>query len=156
MTDPPNLLSRDACYILGVLKPYYTVENTSKNTSSPTVNASKKGNVAAKSFHHQKMNGSEEKLSNNSNKWSINQSQLQGDPLTKQDIFDIYSDVFTRIGKFPGMPYKFQLKENAKPVRHAPRNLGKFLYIYKMPSTKKSGIWNNLGFLRRPKMSQSG
>ena len=33
----PNLLSRDACYILGVLKPCYTVENT----SSPTVNASK-------------------------------------------------------------------------------------------------------------------
>ena len=65
---PPNLLSRDACYILGVLKLCYTVENT----SSPTVNASKKGDVAAKSFHHQKMNGSEEKLSNNSNKWSIN------------------------------------------------------------------------------------
>ena len=69
------------------------------------------------------MNGSEEKLSNNSNKWSINQSQLQGDPLTKQDILDIYSDVFTRIGKLPGMPYKFQLKENAKPVRHAPRKV---------------------------------
>ena len=60
---PPNLLSRDACYILGVLKPCYTVENTSKNTSSPTANASKNGDVVAKSFHHQKMNGSEEKLS---------------------------------------------------------------------------------------------
>ena len=44
----PNFLSRDACYILGVLKPCYTVENT----SSPTVNASKKGDVVAKSFHH--------------------------------------------------------------------------------------------------------
>ena len=75
----PNLLSRDACYILGVLKLCYTVENS----SSPTVNASNKGDVAAKSFHHQKMNGSEVKLSNNSNKWSINKSQLQGGPLTK-------------------------------------------------------------------------
>ena len=122
MTDcnrSPNLLSRDACYILGVLKPCYTVEST----SSPTVNASKTGDVAAKSFHHQKMNGSEEKLSNNSNKWSINKSQLQGSPLTKQDILDIYSDVFTGIGKFPGMPYKFQLKQNAKPTRHAPRKI---------------------------------
>ena len=105
----PNLLSRDACYILGVLKPCYTVEkttskNTSKTTSNPTVNACKKGDVVAKSFHHQKMNGSEEKLSNNSNKWSINHSQLQGTPLTKQDILDVYSDVFTGIGKFPGMP----------------------------------------------------
>ena len=44
----PNFLSRDACYILGVLKPCYTVENT----SSPTVNASKKGDVVAKLFHH--------------------------------------------------------------------------------------------------------
>ena len=82
-----------------------TSKNTSKTTSSPTVNASAKGDVAAKSFHHQKMNGREEKLSNNSNKQSISLSQLRGDPLTKQDILDIYSDVFTRIGKFPGMPY---------------------------------------------------
>ena len=32
-------------------------------------------------------------------------------------------DVFTGIGKFPGMPYKFKLKENAKPARHAPRKV---------------------------------
>ena len=46
MTDcdrSPNLLSRDACYILGVLKPCYTVENS----SSSTVSASNKGDVAA-------------------------------------------------------------------------------------------------------------
>ena len=51
------------------------------------------------------------------------QEPLQGSPLTKQDILDIYSDVFTRIGKLPGMPYKFQLKQNAKPMRHAPRKV---------------------------------
>ena len=73
------------------------------------------------------MNGSEVKLSVNSNKQSINESQLQGDPLTKQDILDIYSDVFTRIGKFPGMPYKFQLKQNAKLTRHAPRKVPVYL-----------------------------
>ena len=43
--------------------------------------------------------------------------------MTKQDILDIYSDVFTGIGKFPGMPYKFQLKPNAKPTRHVPRKV---------------------------------
>ena len=126
MTDcdrSPNLLSRDACYILGVLKPCYTVENSSNSTDC----ASNKGDVVAKSFLDQKMNGSEVKLSNNSNKWSINKSQLQGDPLTKQDILDVYSDVFTRIGKFPGMPYKFQLKQNAKPTRHAPRKVPIYL-----------------------------
>ena len=85
--------------------------------------ASNKDDLVAKSFLHQKMSGSEKKLSNNSNKHSILERQLQGSPLTKQDILDIYSDVFTRIGKFPGLPYKFQLKPNAKPTRHAPRKV---------------------------------
>ena len=152
MTDcdrSPNLLSRDACYILGVLKPCYTVEKT----SSPTVNASKKGDVVAKSFHHQKMNGSEEKLSNNSNKWSISKSQLQGGPLTKQDILDIYSDVFTRIGKFQECHTNSNSNKMQSPLH---MHLGKCPYIYKTPSTKRSGIWNNWELLRRPKMSQNG
>ena len=118
----PNLLSRDACYTLGVLKPCYTVENSTNSTVRHTC-ASNKGDVVADSFLHQKMKEYEKKLSNCFNKQSINKSQLQGDPLTKQDILDIYSDVFTRIGKFPGMPYKFQLKQNAKPTRHAPRKV---------------------------------
>ena len=69
------------------------------------------------------MKGSNEKLSNDSKKQSISQSQLRDHPLMKQDILQVYSDVFTGIGKFPGMPYKFQLKENAKPTRHAPRKV---------------------------------
>ena len=124
MTDcdrSPNLLSRDAFYTLGVLKPCYTVENSTDSTDS--THASNKGDLAAESFHYQKMKESERKLSNCSNKQSFSKSQLQGGPLTKQDILDIYSDVFTRIGKFPGMPYKFQLKPNAKPTRHAPRKV---------------------------------
>ena len=123
----PNLLSRDACYILGVLKPCYTMEKSTTRKTTPTVNACTKAGVAAKSFHHQKMNGSEEKLSSDSSKHSILQSQLQDCPLSKQDILGVYSDVFTRIGKFPGMPYKFQLKENAKPARHAPRKVPMYL-----------------------------
>ena len=132
MTDcdrSPNLLSRDACYTLGVLKPCYNCWKNSTNSTDSTVSpvkhshASNKGDVAAASFLHQKMSGSEKKLSNNSNKCSILERQLQGGPLTKQDILDIYSDVFTGIGKFPGLPYKFQLKPNAKPTRHAPRKV---------------------------------
>ena len=124
MTDcdrSPNLLSRDACYTLGVLKPCYTVENSTDSTDS--THASNKSDLVAKSFLHQKMKESERKLSNCSNKWSILESQLQGGPLTKQDILDVYSDVFTRIGKFPGLPHKFQLKPNAKPTRHTPRKV---------------------------------
>ena len=128
----PNLLSRDACYTLGVLKPCYTVENSPNSTDSTVSSmkhshASNKDDLVAKSFLHKKMSGSEEKLSNNSNKYSILERQLQGSPLTKQDILDIYSDVFTGIGKFPGLPYKFQLKPNAKPTRHAPRKVPIYL-----------------------------
>ena len=103
------------------------------------MNACAKGDVVAKSFHHQEMNRSEVKLSNDSNKYSISQSQLKDHPLTKQDILDVYSDVFTRIGKFPGMPYKFQLKENAKPARHAPRKVP----IHLQDAFHKSVIWKN-------------
>ena len=117
----PNLLSRDACYTLGVLKPCFNVENST--TSTESTHASKKDDLTSESFLHQKMKESERKLSNCSNKRSINKSQLQGIPLTKQDILDVYSDVFTGIGKFPGLPYKFQLKPNVKPTRHAPRKV---------------------------------
>ena len=100
------------------------VEKTvTQKTTPPTVNACAKGNLVPKSSLYQKMNGSEEKLSSDSSKWSISQSQLKDHPLTKQDILQVYSDVFTGIGKFSGMPYKFQLKENAKPTRHAPRKV---------------------------------
>ena len=40
-------------------------------------------------------------------------------------------DVFTSIGTFPSKSYKFQLKPNAKPARHAPR---------KVPSHLKDGF----------------
>ena len=128
----PNLLSRDACYTLGVLKPCYTVEkqlgiseNSTQSTLSQAtpIHASKVETKVGNSFLHQKMKGTVENLSNNSTKCSISQEQLQGSPLTKQDILDVYADIFTGIGKFPGVPYKFQLKPNAKPTRHAPRKV---------------------------------
>ena len=128
----PNLLSCDACYTLGVLKPCYTVEkqlgfsesSTDSTQSQVTpIHASKSATKVGTSFLHQKMKGTERKLSNNSTKCSITKEQLQGGPLTKQDVLDVYADVFTGIGKFPGLPYKFQLKPNAKPTRHAPRKV---------------------------------
>ena len=91
----PNLLSRDACYTLGVLKPCYTVEHP-----CTSIHASNRDDFPAKSFLHQKMNGTERKLSNNSIKHSVSKRQLQGSPLTKQDILEAYADVFTGIGKF--------------------------------------------------------
>ena len=124
----PNLLSRDACYILGVLKPCYTVENSTDSTDSTlspvtSIHASNRDDLVAESFLHQKMKETERKLSNCSIKCSISKGQLQGGPLKKQDILETYADVFTGIRTFPGMPYKFQLKPNAKHTRHAPRKV---------------------------------
>ena len=157
MTDcdrSPNLLSRDACYTLGVLKPCYTVENSTNSTNSTVSSmkhshASNKGAVVAKSFLHQQMNGSEEKLTIPINILSW-RSNFKASPLTRQDILDIHSDVFTRIGKFPGMPHKFQLKPNAKPARHAPRKVP--IHLQDAFPQRKSEIWNNWEFLKRPKM----
>ena len=44
-------------------------------------------------------------------------------PLTKQDILSQYSGCFEGIGCFPGDPYKFYLKPDYKPARHAPRKV---------------------------------
>ena len=42
-------------------------------------------------------------------------------PLTKQVFLSHYSSCFEGIGHFPGEPYKFHLKPEHKPARHAPR-----------------------------------
>ena len=91
----------------------------STHSSHSQATPSKAGNL----FHHCGNEGSARKLSNNSTNCSITKEQLQGSPLTKQDILETYSDVFSRIGKFPGEPYKFQFKPNANPTRHAPRKV---------------------------------
>ena len=44
-------------------------------------------------------------------------------PLTKQDILSHYSGCFEGIGHFPGDLYKFHLKPEHKPARHAPRKV---------------------------------
>ena len=44
-------------------------------------------------------------------------------PLTKQDILSQYSSCFEGIGHFPGDPYRFHLKPDYKPARHASRKV---------------------------------
>ena len=44
-------------------------------------------------------------------------------PLTKQDILLHHFGCFEGIGCFPGEPYKFHLKPEHKPTRHAPRKV---------------------------------
>ena len=90
----PNLLSRDACYTLGVLKPCYTVKkelgfSSSSTDSTHTQVRSIHSIQVGKSFPHCKNEGSTEKVTNSSSKHSILRDQIQGAPLTKQDILEV-------------------------------------------------------------------
>ena len=44
-------------------------------------------------------------------------------PLIKEKILEVYADVFDGLGTFPGEPYRFRLKKNYMPARHAPRKV---------------------------------
>ena len=64
-------------------------------------------------------------------------------PLTKQDILSQYSSCFEGIGYFPGDPYKFHLKPDYKPARHAPRKVPVHLetaFKEEIDSVVKQGI----------------
>ena len=50
-------------------------------------------------------------------------TSVNGLPLTKQDILSHYSGCFKGTGHFSGDPYKFHLKPEHKPARHAPRKV---------------------------------
>ena len=130
--DSPNLLSWDGCYTLGVIRPCYSVETTENSSKfqgntkvAPTqpVTHLDHAKMQGDSFKHCQNEGTVKEECSHSNKWTISKDQLQGTPLMKQSILEVYSDVFTGIGKFSGDPYKFQLKPNVKPTRHAPRHV---------------------------------
>ena len=119
VNNSPNLLSRDACYILGVLGPCYSVQVELSNSSTDSTDTQVTpihSTQVGKSFLHSQNEGTLMDLTKCSKKHSIPKDQLQGCPLTKQSILDVYSDMFTGIGKLPGEPYKFQLKPNPKPT----------------------------------------
>ena len=129
VNNSPNLLLRDSCYTLGVIKPCYSVEltgNSSKFEGNPEVaptqpaTTSEKAKLHVGSSVHCGNEGTKMVKWTDSKKPSIKLDETQGAPLMKQRVLDVYSNIFTGIGKFPSAPYKFQLKPNAKPMRHAP------------------------------------
>ena len=101
---------------------YKFQENTQVTPTQPTAHLDQLQMHGNSSLHLQNEGTCVEKCSHSS-KWSLTKEQLQGVPLMKQDILEVYSDIFTGIGKFPSTPYKFQLKPNVKPMRHAPRQV---------------------------------
>ena len=116
----PNLLSRDACFRMEVLQTCFMVTGKEIHLPQPvpviseTTLGSKIEEMSQSTKPHRKM---EEVMH------SIGPESVRKSPLTKQKILDVYADVFEGLGTFPGEPYKFKLKENYMPARHAPRKV---------------------------------
>ena len=54
---------------------------------------------------------------------SIDPETVKDVPLTESMVKDVYADIFQGLGKFPGEPYKFKLKEGAIPAKLKPRTV---------------------------------
>ena len=104
VNNSPDLLLRDGCYILGVIKPCYSVEstgNSSKFQGNPEAEPTQPATTSEKAKLH---GGSSVHCRNeetkmvkwtDSKKNSIKLDETQGAPLTKQTVLDVYSDVST-------------------------------------------------------------
>ena len=58
-------------------------------------------------------------------------------PLTREQVLRDYSDCFDKIGKFPGEKYTIKLRDDAKPVIHAPRTVPVHIMPYYEAELKK-------------------
>ena len=107
----PNLLSRDGCYTLGVLKPFYLVETlkTLKSSSTQPTTDLEQHQMHGRSFQHWSDEGTGLDKQSNSTEQSLYKDHLQGDSLKKQNILRVYSVVTTGIDKSPDDPCEFQL-----------------------------------------------
>ena len=85
----------------------FFIQNTSKYHKKPQQILKPRDSVALRKVQHPY-----------NNRTSVNRL-----PLRKQDILSLYSSCFEGIGQFPGEPYKFHLKPEHKPARHAPRKV---------------------------------
>ena len=100
VNNSPNLLLRDGCYTLGVIKPCYSVEYTENSSkfqgnpeatpTQPTV-ASEKAKLHGNSFIHCGNEGPVMVKWTDSKKPSIKKDEIQGAPLMKARVLDVYS-----------------------------------------------------------------
>ena len=105
----PNLLSRDASFRMEVLQTCFTV--TGKEP--PQLSQTKQGKHSIDTCVRKSP----------LTMHSTNPESVSRSPLTKEKILEVYADVFEGLGTFLGEPYRFRLKENYVPARHALRKV---------------------------------
>ena len=128
--DCPNLLSHGATFIMGILLPNYPEENVVKscgeNVPNFKCNTSTGISTGTSSNVFQILQDLQLKQYQENHPDSLqNESRMSHTSThsTKQDILSQYSSCFEDIGCFPGDPYKFHLKPDYKPARHALRKV---------------------------------
>ena len=129
----PNVLSRETTFIMKILKPCFVLkkepapekevstsqEDAKDNSSSVPVVKGTPRNKPTSSKQQEKAAAS----NSTTPRTSINPDTVRSQPLTKEMVTGIYSDVFEGLGKFPGPPYKFRIKEDAVPAKHRTRKV---------------------------------
>ena len=115
----PNVLSRNACFRMEVLQTCFIVTGKEIHLPQPepVINKTTSVSKIEEMSHSTKPNWKMEEVMH-----SIDPESVKS-PLTKQKILDVYTNVFEALRTFPGKPYKFKLKENYVPARHALRKV---------------------------------
>ena len=126
--DTPNILSQETTFLMGILKPCFTVKKVPGIPDGiATINCDSKAEVKnSKSIQGSQMNCS---ASTNTKKLvkiavppkdvqHIHPDSLKNKPLTQEMIEMAYQDVFQGLRKFPGEPYKPRLKEDYVLSKH--------------------------------------
>ena len=76
-------------------------------------------------------------------------------PLTKQEILSQFSSCFEGIGHFPGDPYRFHLKPDHQPARHASKKQGTSEEVNKHTDWVHSNIFVEKALEREPYYTHS-
>ena len=152
VNNSPNLLSRDGCYTIGVIKPCYSVEFT-RNSSNFQANLEvtptqptqhlDEAKLHGDSFTNYENEGTVKDKWTDSKKCSSEKEELQGAPLMKQRILDVYCDVLLEFGSSLVILTSSSSNQISNPQD---MHQGEFQFICRLLSTRKSGIWNNLEF----------
>ena len=118
----PNLLSRDASFQMEVLQTCFAGTGKEIPPQMKQGNHCIESNVSKSSLNMPSTTPTSVSQSP-LNMPTITPTSVNQSLLTKEKILEVYADVFEGLGKFPGELYKFKLKENYMPAKHAPRKV---------------------------------
>ena len=113
----PNVLSRESAFCMGILKPCFMLKKSTGKEDTPSLTTDTPSRTMDKN-HPQQLKQPRSPLP-----YNINGKVNLKKPLTELFIKSEFTEVFDRLGQFPGEPYKLKLKPDAIPAWHRPRKV---------------------------------